>query len=133
MSGEKNLSVLISSMCPHLNDGEYVFCSIPDIALLKGATPVATMLESEGLTVVIERDTAENLGISFSYVAAWITLDVHSALEAVGLTAAFATALGKENISANVIAGFYHDHIFVAKEDAGKAIAALRALAVAHK
>jgi hypothetical protein len=57
-----------------------------------------------------------------------ISLDVHSSLEAVGLTAAFATALGNEGISANVIAAYYHDHIFVPTADAERAVAALKAL-----
>jgi len=61
-----------------------------------------------------------------------ITLDIHSSLEAVGLTAAFATALGNEGISANVVAAYYHDHIFVPAVDAGRAVAALQALSQAH-
>jgi len=46
-------------------------------------------------------------------------------LDAVGLTAAFSKALTEVNISANVIAGYYHDHIFVAKRDEDKAMKAL--------
>jgi hypothetical protein len=68
-------------------------------------------------------------GFSFDYVAAWITLNVHSALEAVGLTAAFATALGQAGISCNVIAGYYHDHLFVGQADAERAMHVLRDLA----
>jgi uncharacterized protein len=62
-------------------------------------------------------------------VAAWITLTVHSALEAVGLTAAFSKALADVNISCNVVAGYYHDHIFVPQQDAEKAMAVLESLA----
>ncbi|WP_229764900.1 ACT domain-containing protein, partial [Vibrio cholerae] len=40
-------------------------------------------------------------------------------------TAAFATKLAEHGISANVIAGYYHDHIFVQKEKAQQALQAL--------
>jgi hypothetical protein len=129
MTGETSLSTLLRSMSPHLNDGDYVFCSIADAAVLKGAEVLGSFREHEGLTVIIERQQAQTLGLSFEYVAAWITLTVHSSLAAVGLTAAFATALGQAGISCNVIAGYYHDHLFVAKDDAQKALAVLQLLA----
>jgi len=70
-----------------------------------------------------------DLAPSAELMAAWITLNVHSALEAVGLTAAFASALGKAGISCNVIAGYYHDHLFVGQADAERAMHVLRDLA----
>ena len=109
MAGETSLATLLRSMSPELNDGDYVFCTVADASLLKGADVLGSFREREGLTVIIERQHAEALGLSFDYVAAWITLNVYSALEAVGLTAAFAGALGQAGISCNVIAGFYHE------------------------
>lgn len=129
MAGETSLATLLRSMSPELNDGDYVFCSVADAGLLNGAEVLGSFREREGLTVIVERQQAEALGLTFDYVAAWITLNVHSALEAVGLTAAFATALGQAGISCNVIAGFYHDHLFVGKNDAHKALSVLRQLA----
>jgi len=129
MAGETSLATLLRSMSPELNDGDYVFCTVADASLLKGADVLGSFREREGLTVIIERQHAEALGLSFDYVAAWITLNVYSALEAVGLTAAFAGALGQAGISCNVIAGFYHDHLFVGKDDANKAMSVLRQLA----
>jgi len=128
MSGEKNITRLLTGMQPSLNPGEYVFCTLADPSALQGRLPVGTFREQEGLTVIIERDTAQALGLEYSYVAAWITLTIHSSLEAVGLTAAFATALAEAGISCNVIAGYYHDHIFVAQEDAEKAMQVLHRL-----
>ncbi|QHC97383.1 ACT domain-containing protein [Pseudomonas sp. M20] len=129
MAGETSLSTLLRSMSPQLNAGEYVFCTLRDGVLPSGLEVVGSFREQEGLTVIVERTDAEQAGFSFDYVAAWITLNVHSALEAVGLTAAFATALGKAGISCNVIAGYYHDHLFVGQADAEHAMQVLRDLA----
>ena len=122
MAGETSLATLISSMRPQLNDGDYVFCTLdpPDAAL--GLEVLGSFREAEGLTVIVEREAAQQAGLAFDYVAAWITLNVHSALQAVGLTAAFASALGKAGISCNVIAAYYHDHIFVSRADADRAM-----------
>ncbi|MGP2552212.1 ACT domain-containing protein [Mucilaginibacter rubeus] len=65
---------------------------------------------------MLKKETADKLNLEYSYIAAWITLTIHSSLEAPGLTAVFATALANENISCNVVAAYYHDHIFVAKK-----------------
>lgn len=97
--------------------------------MLKDADIIGSFRESEGLTVIVELQTAQALGLDCAYQMAWITLTVHSSLEAVGLTAAFAKALGQAGISCNVVAGFYHDHLFVGKDDAHGAVAVLRDLA----
>ena len=128
MSGEKSISALPRGMSPVLNEGDFVFCTVADASALLGTDVLGTFREKEGFTVIIERERADALGLEYNFVAAWITLTIHSALDAVGLTAAFATALGKAGISCNVIAAFYHDHIFVAKDDAAKAIDVLQAL-----
>jgi uncharacterized protein len=57
-----------------------------------------------------------------------IILQVHSSLDAVGLTAAVSSKLTERGISANVIAAFYHDHIFIPAERAHEAVEALREL-----
>ena len=133
MAGEASLTTLLRSMSPQLNDGEYVFCSLADHSLLQGVEVLGSFREQEGLTVIIQRQEAERLGLVFDYVAAWITLNVHSALQAVGLTAAFAGALGRAGISCNVIAGYYHDHLFVGQADAQRAMQVLQQLAAGEE
>lgn len=118
MPAEPNLPTLLHEMRPILHPGEYVFCTISDKNLVNNVDFIGLFQETEGWTVVLAREVADELGLQYSFVAAWITLTVHSALEAVGLTAAFATALAEVNISCNVVAGFYHDHLFVPVEQA---------------
>ncbi len=132
MQGETNLSVLIKNMQPILNDGLYVFSSVSSIALFNLDKILFFFKEEEGFTVVLEKKDADTEGVKYEALFAWITLHVHSALEAVGLTAAFATALGENNISCNVVAGYYHDHIFVQNELGEKAIAVLKKLAAEY-
>lgn len=129
MFGERDINVLLKTMKPVLNAGEYVFCTIKDIKLLDISDAVLIFKETEGYTVVLEKEIADRLHFTYSYIASWITLTVHSSLEAVGLTAAFSNALAEKGISCNVVSGYFHDHIFVDKEDAGKAIETLNSLA----
>jgi uncharacterized protein len=131
MSGETDLSRLLQHMEPQLNPGQYVFCSLPHDADCQGLEPLARMHEREGLTLVLPRAQADARGLGYDYVAAWITLHVHSSLAAVGLTASFSAALAQAGVSCNVIAGYYHDHLFVPVERAERALSTLRALAAA--
>ncbi|WP_329310446.1 ACT domain-containing protein [Streptomyces sp. NBC_01262] len=128
MTGESDLRKLLSGMRPQLNPGRYVFVTTQD-GIPPGVAPVATVAEEEGLTLVLRQQEADAAGLPYDYVAAWITLRIHSALEAVGLTAAFARELGDAGLSCNVVAGFHHDHLFVPYESAAQAVAVLEDLA----
>ena len=125
MDGLKNLDTLIKSMSPKINEGQYVFCTLenPPQELLNQA--ILTFTEAEGKTLIVQKQTANNFGLTYNFLAALITLSVHSALDAVGLTATFSTALARQGISCNVVAGYYHDHIFVDLQKADQAIEAL--------
>ena len=127
-TGITNLQALIANMEPILNEGEYVFVTVPTTEGIARNMPICEIKEKEGITVVLRKEDAETLKLPFEFIAAWITLNVHSSLEAVGLTAAFATQLGKHQISCNVIAGYYHDHIFVDGKDREKAMEVLKAM-----
>ena len=124
--GVKNLEELIANMEPILNEGAYVFASVSDLSTIPRDLTICEIKEKEGITIVLSQSNAEKLGLAYSYVASWITLNIHSSLEAVGLTAAFATALGQNNVSCNVVAGYYHDHIFVDQKDQDKAMRVLQ-------
>lgn len=129
MAAEKDLHKLLAGMRPELNPGEYVFTVAPDDHIPADVRPIVTVAEEEGLTLVLPRQDADRSGLAYDYVAGWITLRVHSALEAVGLTAAVAKALAGAGISCNVVAGFHHDHLFVPHDHAARALAVLEELA----
>lgn len=122
MKGEKNLETLLKNMKPKHIPGDYVFCVILDLSTINTNDVILFFREEEGITILIKKELADILKLEYSYVAGWISLTVHSSLEAVGLTAAFSAALAKEGISCNVVAAFYHDHIFVEQKDTKEAM-----------
>ena len=130
MDGITDLGQLLREMKPALADGDYVYCTVPDIDLRPwlDLDPIGTFREEEGLTLILPAPVAAANDLDASAPLAMITLTVHSSLAAVGLTAAVATALAREGISANVVAAFYHDHVFVPAADAEHAMAVLQAL-----
>jgi uncharacterized protein len=123
MTGETNLEILLKTMKPFHNEGDYVFCTTTSKINIEDVIMLFT--ENEGTTIILTKEKADLLELPYSFIAAWITLTAHSSLAASGFTAAFSTSLAKENISCNVVAAFYHDHIFVDKKDVEKAMAVL--------
>jgi uncharacterized protein len=129
MAGITDLNVLLASMEPELLPDEFVFCTIPASASLPQGTEVVGMfLENEGRTLIVRASDAHSIHGKHSNPMRCISLTVHSSLDAVGLTAAFSAELAKHDISANIVAAFYHDHIFVGAADAERAVEALRDL-----
>lgn len=133
MSGEVNLTQLLQRMTPKLNSGDYVFVTIKDASILDSIETLGVFKEEEGTTLILERSKADALKFEYEFVASWITLQVHSSLEAVGLTALFSNELAKHGMACNVIAGYYHDHIFVNKKESERAIKVLTDLSKSYK
>ncbi|MGV8852360.1 MAG: ACT domain-containing protein, partial [Rhodoglobus sp.] len=113
MTAISDLDSLLATMEPELNPGVFVFATVAALSEVDLDSVIALMVEVEGISVVMRESDALRQAIAYDFRSAWITLTVNSALEAVGLTATFAQALGDVQISCNVIAGRNHDHIFV--------------------
>lgn len=128
MTSISNIEDLLKNLTPVLNDGEYVFVSVENLNEIPFQDIICFFREKEGLTIILEKTKAEVLKLKYSYTAAWITLNVHSSLNAVGLTASFSKELADHGLSCNVVAGYYHDHIFVDYKDANKALEVLRSI-----
>jgi hypothetical protein len=128
MKPVSDLAELLRTIDPVLNPGTFVFASLKHGTALQPELIVASINESEGLSVVMREADAQKSGLNPLFRCAWITLSVNSDLEAVGLTAAFASALARAGISCNVIAGAHHDHIFVPIDEAERAVSELRRL-----
>ena len=122
------LAELLRSMQPVLNEGAYCFVSVPSGFEVMSVNPIATFLEREGLSLIVEEHVAVSHRLTPAFRAAWITLTVHSDLNAVGLTAAVSTALADAGISCNVVAAVHHDHVFVPIDRATDAMRALNSL-----
>ena len=130
-TGESDLLTLIAQMSPSLDDQIWAFVSVDDVSseyLAEHA--LATFRETEGTTLIVPWERADEFDVC-SEPMARITLNIHSSLEAVGLTAAVSQALASEAISANMVAGFYHDHIFVPQTAGERAVACLTLLSAA--
>lgn len=129
MSGETDLAVLLRSLTADIVPGVFVFVTLPGGAVPPGLTPRMTFHEAEGTTLILPRAQAEAAGLSFEFPSRMITLNVHSALEAVGFMAVIATALAREGMGVNPVAGFYHDHLFVPEDRAEDALRVLTRIA----
>jgi uncharacterized protein len=113
MSGETDLGSLLRTLTADLVPGVFVFVTLPDGALPPGLTPRMVFQEAEGTTLIVLKSEAEAAGLAYEFPCRMITLNVHSALEAVGFIAVIASALAREGMGVNPVAGFYHDHLFV--------------------
>lgn len=112
---------MIARMAPRLDPRGWVFVMSDDPVLVEQA--LATFREEEGLSLILPEE-ANAGGLPMSR----ITLQVHSSLTGVGLTAAVSGALAEAGIACNVVAAYHHDHLFVPEDRAEEAMAILRAL-----
>jgi hypothetical protein len=124
--GETDLQAMLDSLDVDQRPGTFVFVTDADPDLRPDA--VAMIEEPEGTTLVLPVEVARRAGLEVGFEAAWLTLTVFSALEAVGLTAAVSRTLADAGIPCNMLAGFHHDHVLVPAARVDDAAACLRGL-----
>ena len=127
----RETGAMIADMAPRADARVWHFCTTADAGLAARAAPraLASFAEDEGLSFILPQAAASDLGFDTGLAMARITLAVTSALDGVGLTAAVAGALAADGIACNIVAAFHHDHVFVPRAQATRALAVLRALA----
>jgi hypothetical protein len=134
MTAEKDLRVLLSNLSPVVSADEFVFVSLSEQESedeknrLLFTQAKGVFKEAEGVTFILERQLARRCGLKGEGPFKCITCEVHSSLDAVGMTAAMSAALGGANISANVVAAYHHDHIFVQSDKASHAVDVLNGI-----
>ena len=129
MSGETDLGIMLAGLTVERRCGRYTLVSLDDPVPL-GDGVEALIVEAEGVTVVTTVELATERGWGHDFESAWLTLQVHSSLGAVGLTAAVSATLAERGIACNVLAGYFHDHLLVPHSRAEEAIACLESLGV---
>lgn len=128
MAGEEDLSTVIKSMSPSLDDETLVFAHIKAnggnelpyaISVIAGMSVQMLFWENEGWTVILPEREAKEISLQAIFPCKKITLNVHSSLDAVGFMAAITTKLTQLRIGVNPVSGYFHDHLFVpvGKED----------------
>lgn len=124
-AGQTDLTTMLATLQVRRRPGVFTFASVARLtpALVQAAD--AIVRESHAITVVLTVDTARALGVPVGVEMAWLSLTVHSSLEAVGLTAVLATRLARHDIACNVLAGHHHDHLLVPAARAEDAMSAL--------
>lgn len=115
---------MVSEMRPELKPGDYVFCAAGDRDWVR-LQPLAMFREAEGVSLILERSAAQAAGFPVEAPMALITLNVYSALDGVGLTAAVSGALAEAGIACNMVAALNHDHVFVPVHRAAHAMTIL--------
>jgi hypothetical protein len=129
MAGEHDLKRLLAEMSPVLDPATYVYVTLPNRDVPSALAPRMIMQEAEGTTIVITQEAADQAGLDHVFACRMITLNVHSALDAVGFLARITARLAGLGMGVNPVAGYFHDHLFVPAKRADDAMTALREMA----
>lgn len=96
------MTQLPDGLSPHRRPGEYVFAATDPDDRSRAAIALASVVEPNGLSIVLSREDADEARIGYDSVFGWITLMVESSLDSVGLTAVVSGVLAQSGNSCNV-------------------------------
>ena len=116
-------------MNPELDNDSYVFLSVSEKEFknLK-INPLLIYKEKEGITLILDKESADKNNLSYNGVWSLITLKVNSDLNAVGFLAAISKKLAEAGISINAVSAYYHDYLFVHYKKSKEALRLLKEL-----
>ena len=123
--GETDVAKMLESLRVVRRDGVFTMGESDDAPASIVTRAHARIDEEESTTYVVEVADARAAGWDVPVELAWLTLTVHSSLEAVGLTAHVSGVLAEQGIPCNVLAGYHHDHLLVPVGRAVEAVALL--------
>jgi uncharacterized protein len=113
MSGQTNLSEVLKTLNVTCDNLEYGFATVKDKQIDITGQVLGVFEESEGKTIIATTEYLEVNNLQHEGSYAKLTIELHTSLELVCLTATLAQKLAENKIPVNVIAGYYHDHLFV--------------------
>ncbi len=128
MADQTTLSEVLKALTVSCDDVTYGFVSVENTEFKFEEGMLGTFQEKEGVTIVATNEYLAKNGLQPEALFAKVTVEIETSLQMVGLTAMLATKLAENNISANVIAGYFHDYIFVQYEMRQKALDVLNSL-----
>jgi uncharacterized protein len=115
---ENHLSQLLTSLAPELDDRELVFCQVDEQLYERlDAIPICLFQEANGISLVLEKNVAEQHLLPYSGIWSMIAFKVHSELSNVGFLAAVTFRLSSSGIRAKPVSGFSEDFLFVPQQD----------------
>ena len=133
-TGEHDLNTLMAQMSPKLDPRTFVFITIDGNQLPEYLDKALMVFrESAGVTLIVEEKDAQLAGLESVFPCRRITLEVHSALDAVGFLAAIIPVLAEHGMGVNPVSGYFHDHLFVPADRAERALGILQGLSVSAK
>ncbi len=126
-----DLNAILANLEPRLHEGTYANVAVRQPP--EGLQAFMTLVEPEGLTMLVRQDEADARELAYETALAWISLGAYGSITSVGVVAAVTTALTHAGIAAVGGAGHFHTHLLVPAEDAERALKVLVKLSIAHQ